>query len=78
MDPESPLRSFYPNRYEVDITDVSQLYQGEVLLPFIDEALLRKQFKAAQSKLTPEELSRNSFRKESIFASQISRQGQAI
>lgn len=41
-DPNSPLRSFYPNRYEVDITEVSQMYQGEVLLPFIDEKLLKE------------------------------------
>ena len=43
-DPNSPLKQFYPNRFEVDVSGKQQVYQGIVLLPFIDEQLLRTEF----------------------------------
>jgi 5'-3' exonuclease len=58
-DKNSPLNKFYPNRFEIDVSGCNQLYQGIVLLPFIDETLLREEFEKVFCKLSDKEKEMN-------------------
>ncbi|CAL6099758.1 5'-3'_exoribonuclease 2 [Hexamita inflata] len=68
LDSNSPLSKFYPNKFDVDVSGKTQLYQGIVELPFIDEADLRQAYESVKANLSPEEVERNTPKNEVIFA----------
>ncbi|CAG8590494.1 11830_t:CDS:10 [Funneliformis mosseae] len=59
-DESSEIKKFYPESFEIDKNGKKQLWQGVVLLPFIDESLLLKNMKSVSSQLKPCEIERNS------------------
>eukprot|EP00184_Porphyridium_aerugineum_P002256 CAMPEP_0184697886 /NCGR_PEP_ID=MMETSP0313-20130426/4682_1 /TAXON_ID=2792 /ORGANISM="Porphyridium aerugineum, Strain SAG 1380-2" /LENGTH=1334 /DNA_ID=CAMNT_0027156729 /DNA_START=101 /DNA_END=4105 /DNA_ORIENTATION=+ len=65
---KSPIVDFYPEDFEVDLNGKKFAWQGVVLLPFVDADRLRKALEPLYYKLTPEELKRNEFGKDLVFA----------
>ncbi|XP_073990447.1 5'-3' exoribonuclease 2 Rat1 isoform X2 [Rhodnius prolixus] len=58
-DPLSPILDFYPTDFTVDANGKKYSWQGVALLPFVDEARLRKGLEPVYHKLTEEEEKRN-------------------
>ena len=46
---------FYPEDFQVDLNGKKQSWQGVALLPFVDEARLKKALQAYADRLSPEE-----------------------
>lgn len=62
VDEQSPIRDFYPQSFTVDMNGKRWPWEAVVLLPFIDSQRLREcAANIDNSKLAPEELSRNQF-----------------
>nr|PVC54656.1 exoribonuclease [Theileria orientalis] len=69
-DPESPLRDFYPVKFQEDPNGKRYKYQWVALLPFIDEEKLLHYVKPIEEKLNEEEKYRNRVSKNIIFLTQ--------
>lgn len=54
-DNQSPIIDFYPVDFQVDLNGKKQAWQGVALLPFVDEARLKKAIEPCLSLLTDEE-----------------------
>jgi 5'-3' exoribonuclease 1 len=62
LDPNSPIKDFYPETFKIDTEDAKYDWEGVVILPFIDEERLLKEVeKIDESKLPKEVLDRNKF-----------------
>jgi hypothetical protein len=59
--PDSRLRDFYPDDFELDMNGKKREYEAVVLLPFIDIHLLLEETRDLPSRLNPEEQKRNTF-----------------
>ena len=68
---DSPIKSFYPERFVVDLNGKRHLWQGVALLPFIDQALLQRTLEDVFPKLTPEEQERNRPSEDQLFISHL-------
>lgn len=58
-DPDSPLKSFYPENFKTDLNGKAQDWEAVVLIPFINEKLLLENTEEADKLLNEEEKSRN-------------------
>ncbi|KAK7470943.1 5'-3' exoribonuclease 2 [Stygiomarasmius scandens] len=66
---ESPIIDFYPSTFQIDMNGKRMAWQGVALLPFIDETRLLGAMKDPSEKLTLEEIRRNAWGNNVIFAS---------
>jgi 5'-3' exoribonuclease 1 len=66
---KSRLIEFYPQEFELDMNGKRNLWEGIILLPFINQNMLIKEIyeNASLEKLTSEEEERNSFGKDTVF-----------
>ena len=69
--PESPIRSFYPEEFEIDIDGVRVPWGGVTIIPFVDEKLLVRVINEtiASKGLLDEEKRRNSLGQAKVFYS---------
>jgi 5'-3' exonuclease len=70
---DSPISDFYPENFQIDMNGKRNIWEGIVLLPFIEqEKLLGEVGKTKKkSKLSVEEENRNCFAKDLIFFSDL-------
>jgi 5'-3' exonuclease len=59
LNSNSPLHSFFPLRFNVDLCGQRKTWKGVVLIPFIDAKLLVETLDNTDLELTPEEVERN-------------------
>ncbi|XP_029346579.1 5'-3' exoribonuclease 1 isoform X2 [Acyrthosiphon pisum] len=55
----SPIRLYYPEKFETDLNGKQHEWEAVVLIPFIDEETLIKSMKMVEHKLTADEKNRN-------------------
>ena len=69
LNKQSPILEFYPFEYKIDLNGKKNLWEGVVLLPFIEEYKLTSAVKkfAKKEKLLPEEKIRNCFGKDVVY-----------
>ncbi|KAK7060260.1 5'-3' exoribonuclease 2 [Paramarasmius palmivorus] len=65
---ESPIIDFYPDTFQIDMNGKKMSWQGVALLPFIDEKRLLDSMKDPYEKLTEDEIRRNTWGDNVIFA----------
>ncbi|KAK8884345.1 5'-3' exoribonuclease 1 [Tritrichomonas musculus] len=63
----SPIASFYPQKFEIDLNGRNYEHEGVVLIPFVNISLVREEVSKVVSELTPEEQKRNSLMEDLIF-----------
>lgn len=68
-DEDSPIIDFYPLTFQIDMNGKRMAWQGVALLPFINEERLLEAMKEPYSKLTEDEVRRNAWGNNVIFAS---------
>ncbi|KAJ3743348.1 exoribonuclease 2 [Lentinula detonsa] len=66
---DSPIIDFYPSTFEIDMNGKRMAWQGVALLPFIDPLRLLEAMKEPYTKLTEDEIRRNTWGNNSIFTS---------
>ena len=66
-DKDSPIIDFYPKHFKQDPNGKTAKWLWVVLLPFIDEARLRKAVQSVENKFTKEEKKRNEFGHDLMF-----------
>jgi len=68
---DSPISDFYPENFQIDMNGKRNIWEGIVLLPFIEQEKLLGEVEKTKkkSKLSVEEENRNSFAKDLIFIS---------
>lgn len=66
---DSPIVDFYPETFEIDMNGKKMAWQGVALLPFIDEKRLLDAMAKEYPNLTEEEVKRNQWGNNVIFAS---------
>lgn len=66
---DSPIIDFYPLTFQIDMNGKRMAWQGVALLPFIDQDRLLSAMKEHYPKLTEEEIRRNAWGNNIIFAS---------
>lgn len=66
---DSPIIDFYPSTFEIDMNGKKMAWQGVALLPFIDEKRLLDAMALQYPNLTEEEVRRNRWGSDVIFAS---------
>ncbi|KAG6868464.1 hypothetical protein C0993_002439 [Termitomyces sp. T159_Od127] len=66
---DSPIIDFYPETFEIDMNGKKMAWQGVALLPFIDEKRLLDAMAQEYPNLTEEEVKRNQWGNNVIFAS---------
>lgn len=68
-DEASPIIDFYPSTFEIDMNGKKMAWQGVALLPFIDQKRLLDAMAPLYAGLTEEEVQRNRWGSDVIFAS---------
>ena len=66
---DSPIIDFYPSTFEIDMNGKKMAWQGVALLPFIDQKRLLDAMAVEYPNLTEEEVKRNRWGNDIIFAS---------
>ena len=66
-DKNSPIIDFYPDDFQVDLNGKKYAWQGVVLLPYVDEHLLKKTLNDEYERLSPDEKKRNMPSNERLF-----------
>jgi len=71
VNPKSPILDFYPENFQIDMNGKKNIWEGIVLLPFIDQKRLLEEVNITrvETKLSVEEEKRNCFGKDIIFYS---------
>lgn len=69
LEEDSPIIDFYPSTFEIDMNGKKMAWQGVALLPFIDEIRLLEAMAIEYPKLTEEEVRRNRWGNDVLFAS---------
>jgi hypothetical protein len=59
LSPSSPLREYFPVKFNVDLCGQRKTWKGIVLIPFIDAALMGQVLENTDLELTAEEIERN-------------------
>ena len=73
VEKDSPISDFYPENFQIDMNGKRNIWEGIVLLPFIDQKTLLKEVENSRkkTKLSDEECIRNSFGKDIVFYSKL-------
>jgi 5'-3' exoribonuclease 2 len=71
IEKDSPISDFYPENFQIDMNGKRNIWEGIVLLPFIEQEKLLNEVKKTKekSKLSIEEENRNCFTRDLIFFS---------
>eukprot|EP00172_Hildenbrandia_rubra_P003542 Plantae.Rhodophyta-Hildenbrandia_rubra.ctg5807.p1 GENE.Plantae.Rhodophyta-Hildenbrandia_rubra.ctg5807~~Plantae.Rhodophyta-Hildenbrandia_rubra.ctg5807.p1 ORF type:complete len:1064 (+),score=180.75 Plantae.Rhodophyta-Hildenbrandia_rubra.ctg5807:4115-7306(+) len=77
-DPVSPILDYYPKKFKIDLNGKRFVYQGVVLLPFVDEKRLLDAISGLSSELDESERKRNSFGHSYIIAHRNSPLGKFV